>query len=841
LSITRSDRMMTAFEGLVQAWRRLLRAPAFAAAAVLTLALGIGATTAIFSLVNAVLLRPLPWPDSDRLVDLSHTLAVSGVTRVDQSDAGHLFYRRHNTVFVDVGAYRATAVNLGALSGGARSDGLAAERVESAQISAAIPTILRVAPLRGRAFTEAEDHPAAAPVALIGERLWRRKYDSDPAILGRRIEIDGDLREIVGILPASFGFPTATTGVWLPIGIDSTNTESATFGLRGIARLRDGATAEMATADLTRLLHRLPEEFPGRLSVAAIEQTKMRAIARPLREVIVGDVGRTLWVVLAAVGLLLLIACANVANLFLVRAEGRQQELAIRRALGAGRGAIARGLVMEGLLLSVVGGAIGVGLAAAGTGMLRSMQGALSIPRLHEIGLDGVVLLVAAATTLLAALLVSVLPALRSTGAALAVALHESGRSATAGRVRHRARSVLVMMQVALALVLIAGAGLMARSFRELMSVEPGFRADHAQTFRVALPAGRFPDAVTTAQFVLRTLDAMAALPGVTAAGVVSKLPLDPEARRDTALFIEELPLGMGAFPNVHQVSYASSGYFAALGIPLLEGRAFGREDPAALRLEVIVSRALADRYWPGTPAEGKRVRMAPRGPWHTIVGVAGNVRGVGLEQPPDEMIYMPLVTAPGNAIDEAPGPARFTPRELAFVVRGRGDASSLGAPLARTLRSLDAGVPMYRSRPMTEVVSQAAARTSFTLALLGIASLVALLLGAIGIYGVIAYVVTLRTREIAVRMALGAAPAVVRRMVLLQGSRVALAGVVLGIAGAVAATRVLSALLYGVAPGDVPTIAMSAGLLLLTALVATWLPATRASAVEPAGALRDS
>lgn len=831
---------MTAFQGFQQAARRLVRAPAFTTAAVVTLALGIGATTAIFSLVNAVLLRPLPWPDSDRLVDLSHTLTVSGVTRVDQSDAGHLFYRRHNTVFVDVGAYRATAVNLGALSGSTGTDGMEAERVESALISAAVPAILRVPPRRGRVFTEAEDHPSAAPVALIGERLWRRKYDSDPSIPGRRIEIDGQPREIVGIMPAGFGFPTATTDVWLPIGIDSTNTESATFGFRGIARLRDGTTAEMATADLTRLLSRLPEEFPGRLTVAAIEQTKMQAVARPLREVIVGDVGRTLWVVLAAVALVLLIACANVANLFLVRAEGRQQELAIRRALGAGRGAIARGLMTEGVMLSLIGGLIGLGMAAAGVGLLRSMDGARPIPRLHEVGLDGFVLLVAVATTLFAALLVSALPALRSTAAALTIALHESGRSATAGRVRHRARNVLVVVQVALALVLIAGAGLMARSFRQLMSVEPGFSPEHSHTFRVALPAGRFPDAAATAQFVLRALDAMAALPGVTAAGVVSKLPLDPEARRDTALFIEELPLGMGAFPNVHQVSYASGGYFAALGIPLLEGRAFAREDPAAVPREVIVSRALADRYWPGATAEGKRVRMAPRGPWHTIVGVAGNVRGIGLEQPPDETIYMPLVTAPGNAIEEAPGPARFTPRELAFVVRGSGDVTSLAAPLARTLRSLDPAVPMYRSRPMTGVVSQAAARTSFTLALLGIASLVALLLGAIGIYGVISYVVTLRTREIAVRMALGAAPGVVRRMVLLQGSRVALAGVVLGIAGALGATRVLSALLYGVAPGDVPTIAVAAILLLLTALAATWLPARRASAVQPAGALRE-
>jgi hypothetical protein len=296
----------------------------------------------------------------------------------------------------------------------------------------------------------------------------------------------------------------------------------------------------------------------------------------------------------------------------------------------------------------------------------------------------------------------------------------------------------------------------------------------------------------------------------------------------------------MGAFPNVHQVSYASGSYFAALGIPVPEGRAFERTDAAVVPLEVMVSRALADRYWPGAPVEGKRVRMSPRGPWHTIVGVAGNVRGVGLEQAPDEMIYLPLMTAPGNAVDEAPGPARFTPREVAVVVRGTGDAAALAAPLARTLRTLDASVPMYRPRPMTDVVAQAAARTSFTLALLGIASMVALLLGAIGIYGVISYVVSLRTREIAVRMALGATPAVVRRMVLLQGTRVAVLGVVLGLVSALAATRVLSALLFGVAPRDLSTLALAAIVLLLIALMASWLPARRASAVQPAGALRE-
>lgn len=822
-----------------QAIRRLNGVRGFTVAAVLTLALGIGGTTAVFTVVHTVLLRPLPWPASDRLVDLSHTLEISGASRVDQSDAGHLFYRRHNRVFTDVGAWRATDVNLGSLGTGTRGDEGRAVRVTAARISAAVPAILRVAPVRGRGFVEGEDHPAAPPVALISASLWARRFARDPAILGQGVEIDGIRHEIVGIMPASFGFPTASTGIWLPIGIDSTKTESATFGLRGIARLRDGVTAEAATNDLTRLLPQLPEAFPGRLTVQAIEFTKMQAVATPLRDVIVGDIGRTLWVVLGGVAVVLLIACANVANLFLVRTDARQQELAIRRALGAGRAATARTLMIEAALIALVGGAIGLVLTAAAIGAVRSLEALIPVPRLDELRIDAQVLVVALGTSLLAALLVSLLPAVRTAGLALTAVLGESSRTATAGRARHRARHALVAAQVALALVLVAGAGLLARSAQRLRAVPLGFAPTSVHTFRLALPAGRFPDAAATARFINRALDTIAALPGVSAAGVISKLPLTDGFRRDTALFVEERPLAQGEFPNLHQVSYASAGYFAALGIPLLEGRVFARTDPAILPLEVIVSRALADRYWPGAPARGKRVRLAPQGPWHTIVGVAGDVRGVALEQPPDEMIYLPLLTAPGNAVGGAAGPARYTPREIAFVVRATGDPSRLAVPIEVALRATDGSVPVYQSRPMTEVVARATARTSLTLALLGVASLVALALGAVGIYGVLSYVVSLRGREIAVRMALGAGPSDVRRMVARQAAAMALAGIAAGIAGALVVMRVLSALLFGVKPTDLPTLFSAAALLLVVALVAAWLPATRAARVNAAAALR--
>jgi predicted permease len=822
-----------------QAIRRLRRAPAFSVAAALTLALGIGATTAVFSVVDGVLLRPLPFDRPDQLVDLAHTLAVSGVTRVDQSDATYLYYRRASGAFTGVAAWQPTAVSVRAASGPGAGAGAQSERVTAARVSASAFAVLRAAPLEGRAFGEGDDRPGAPPVVLIGQRLWERKYGGDLAIVGRRVEVDGVTHEVVGIMPASFRFPTGRTDLWLPSGIDPANTESATFDYRAVGRLRDGVSPAAAEAELTRLLPRLPELFPGRLTTAAIEATKMRAVVRPLRDVVVGDIGRVLWVVLGAVGFVLLIACANVANLFLVRAEGRQHELAVRRALGAGRGAVAAEFLAEAVILAALGGAIGLALAAAGVGILRSLEAGIDIPRIDQVGVDGVVLAVALGVTALAALVVGGLPALRSGELPLSAALGDTTRSATPGRTRQRARQLLVATQVALALVLLTGAGLMARSFARLRAVQPGFAPEQALSFRVSLPEARYGGAGEAARLYVRALDELSAIPGVEAVGTVSKLPLDPESRRDTALFVEERPLPAGVFPNIHQVAYTSPDYFRALGIPLVEGRTFERPDPTKAPLEVIVSRALAARYWSaGERAVGKRVRTSPVGAWHTIVGVAGDVRGVALEEPPDETIYLPLVAAPGPARAGGAGEARWSPLDMAFVVRAPG-APRLATRVEASLRALDPAVPVYRVRPMTEVVAQASARTSFTLLLLGIASAVALALGAVGIYGVIAYAVSLRTREIAVRLALGAEPARVRRMVSRQAVVVAVAGIVVGLAGALLMTRFMATLLFGVSPTDPAALGGAAALLLAVALAASWLPARRAAGVDPAQALR--
>ena len=821
---------------LRHALRRLIRAPAFAITAALTLALGIGATTAVYTLVDAVLIRPLPYADPGRLVDLSHTLSVSGVMNVDQSDATYLYYRRASRAFVDIGAYRTIAASLGATTGGRGATADRPAHVAAAGVSASVFRVLRALPTRGRTFVPRDDDPGAPPVVMISERLWRATYGADPAIIGRRVQVDGVEHEIVGIMPDDFRFPAANTDVWLPIGIDPAHTKSAAFDYRAVGRLRDGVTLDAATADLQRLLPEVPEAFPGRLSAQAIAITKMRAVIRPLRAVVVGDVGRVLWIVLGAVAFVLLVACANVANLFLVRAEGRQQELAVRRALGAGRVAIAAELVSEGIVLAAGGGAVGLALATVGVQALRSLNAGVDLPRLAEVSVDGVTVAVALALTTLAVLFVSILPAMRWTAFPESRVLTESSRAMTPGRARHHARHALVVSQVALALMLLAGAGLMARSFARLRAVQPGFDASRTATFRLALPSAEYPASSDVTRFLVTALGEMAKAPGVQAVGVATKVPLDAIGRSDTALFVRDHPLSAGKIPNVHQAAFVSPDYFRALGIPLVDGRTFGAVDPADARRELIVSRALALRYWSDGKAVGKLVRMIPVGDWYTIVGVAGDVRGSGLDQPADETIYLPLVTDP---LDDPA--ARWTPRDVAFVVRsaGSGSATLAAARAEHAVSALAPSLPVYASHDMSDLISRSEAATTVTLSLLGIASIAALVLGAVGIYGVVAYSVGLRTRELAVRIALGADPAGIRRMVSRQALGVASIGVVVGLAGAVGVTRVLATLLYGVSPTDVPTLGASAILLLGVAGAASWIPARRAAAVDPAAALR--
>jgi putative ABC transport system permease protein len=814
-------------------FRRLLRTPAFAVATLLTLSLGIGASVTVFSVVEGVLLQPLPFAQPEQLVDLSHEISLTGVSRVDQSDATYLHYRHATRVFSELGAYRATTAELGSEIGAGVGVAAYPEHVPAARVSASLWRTLRIQPIRGRAFTDAEDDPSAPPVAIIGQQLWERKYAGAPTIIGRRVEIDGVPHEIVGIMPTRFDFPSSHTEIWLPIHIDPLRTKSAAFDYHAIGRLRPGVSMSAAAAELQRLLPTTPEEFPGRLTVNGITQTKMRAVVQPLRDVVVGDVGKVLWVILGAVAFVLLIACANVANLFLVRIDGRQRELAVRRALGASRSALAVELMSEGITLTIVGGLLGVFLASLDIATLRSLDTSINVPRLAEIGIDGAVAAIAAGITAIAALFISAVPIVRSSTVSHHAALTEVSGATTVGGRRHRIRNTLVVVQIAVALILLSGAGLMARSFARLRSVQTGVDASHAFTFRMAVLPTKYPKSEDAARLLVRALDDVAAVPGVQAVGAVTKLPLDDQARQDSALWLEDPATRPGTIPNIHQFAFTSPGYFRAMGIPLLEGRTFDPPDPDRARREVIVSRALAERYWPGGHGVGKRVRMMPVGDWFTVIGVAGNVRGTTLEQPPDETVYLPLVITPGFDT------LRWTPRDVAIVVRSAGTPELIGTPSEDAVRRVDPSIPLYAARPMSDVVAGAEVRTRFTLLMLGVASSIALVLGAVGIYGVIAYVVSLRTKEIAVRLALGARASEVRRMVVRQALIVAVIGVVAGVAGAIAMTRALGSLLFGVSPTDVITLLVSAFALLVVAAAASWIPARRAAAVDPALALR--
>lgn len=816
------------------ALRRLRRAPVFALSATLTLALGIGGATAAFTVVNAVLVRGLPYRSAAQLADLSHTITLGGnTTRIDVSDATYLLYRRDQRVFTDIGIYRSTAVNLVASPG---ADATNAARVAATELSPSVLRVLDVRPIRGRGLVDGDGDPGAEPVVAIGYGLWQSMFGADPAIVGRRIVVDGVGHEIVGVMPPRFDFPGGRASLWVPLRIDPARTKSAAFDYRGIGRLRAGESIAAATSELQRLLPRVPEVYPGRLTAAGITMTHMRAEARPLRDVVIGDATRSLWIVAGAVAALLVLVFANVANLFLARAESRQHEIAVRRALGASRSALVLDLSVESMLVAAIGGLLGLVVAVEAIGLLRATSFSASIPRLGEVRIDLAAVVFAVGASVAAAVVAGWLPTLRTGRASAAAALVAEGPRAAGGRRRHRARRALIVSQLSLALMLLAAAGLFMRSFVRLRQVDPGFDAAHALAFRLALPDVAYPTAASAAATIARTLDALRAQPGVAVAGAVTKLPLDDEARQDSAVFVEDHPLAMGAIPNLHAMAFASSDYFGAMGIPIVAGRLFAPLDPSAdvarAPREVVVSAAFARKYWTPRTAVGRRVKMNAGDEWSTIVGVVGDVRDRGLTDPPGEIVYSPLMT-----LTAAGRP--WTPHDVAFVVRAAGDRSPSAATIEDAVRSAAPTVPVYRTIPLSALQAEASARTTFTLVVLAAAALLALAIGAVGLYGVTAYVVGLQTRELGVRMALGAAPSDVRRLVLQRAFRDTAIGLVVGLIGAVLLGRAIAAGLYGIAPTDPAVLAGASLLLIATTLVATLPPARRASRLDPASTLR--
>ena len=802
--------------------RRLRRAPGFVAAAVLVLALGIGATTAAFGVVDAVLLKPLPYPQSDRLVRLTHTASLAGRSTVDQSDATVLLYQRHAAAFEGVAAWWADNVDANIEPS---APGETPGRAHIARVTANLLDVLRVRPALGRDFVPGEDRAGAPRVVLVSDRLWRERYHGDPGIIGRRILVNEVPRTVVGVMPPRFAYPASTVDLWIPLTLDPTDTEATRFRFVGVGRLRDGVSPARARADLAGALARLPTEFPGDRSAGVLAQAHVAPHVEPLRDAIVGRAAGLVWMMMASVLLVLVIACANVAGLFLVRAEHAQVELAVRGALGAPVRSLVTQALAESVLLSALGGALGVLPATAGLRAAVRADDSWSVPRLDEVTIDLRTLAFALGATVLCALCVSLLPLLRARRVSIALVLRGAGRGPDAPR--QRARNALVVAQTALALVLVASSGLMARSLMRLEAVTPGFVPDDVAVARVLLPIAKY-DAAARASFIQEVLERLRAVPGVRDAAVTDWLPLTTD-RWSAAIEVEDRPLPSAAAGTAHGAVTVDGHYFGTAGIPLLRGRTFGPMDDAGTAGEVIVSRAFAARYWSGASPIGKRVRRAG-GEWLTVVGEAGDVHYDALDKPADDVVYFPVARRDG---------APYLVAVLARTQPGRAGATA--GSIRDVVRALDPALPTFGEGTLGDVVRRASARTRALVVLLAAASAVAMTLGAVGLYGVVAYGVSVRRREIGVRLALGARPADVSRAVSLGALRLAAAGVAIGMVCALAFTRLLRGLLYEVSATDPWVLGLTAAGLLAVAFVAGWLPARRAPAVDPAEALRST
>jgi predicted permease len=811
------------------ALRKLMRAPLFTLTAVVTLGVGIGANTAIFSVVNGVLLKPLPYDDPGALIAMWHEAPGLDLPLLNQSPATYLTYRADTRLLDDVALWND--------SGAQVLVGDQPEQVETLMVTDGFLPLLGVDPVVGRRFSAEDDAPGAPPTVMLTHGYWERAFGGDPAAVGRTLSVYGNPREIIGVLPEGFRFLNADPAFLYPAQFDPAEVMMGNFSYQAIARMKAGVTVEQVAAEVQRLLPVAVERYPGPVTQSMLEQARMAGIIRPLKEDVVGDVRTVLWVLLGTVGIVLLIASANVANLFLVRAEGRIRDVAVRTAMGADRRDIASQFLTESVVLGLLGGVAGIGLAWAGLRVLLSMAPS-QLPRMEEIALDPVVLAFTAVISVGAGLLFGLFPLLRYGSPNLVTSLKEGGRGGSQGRERHRARNGLVIAQVALALVLVVGSGLMIRSFQALRNVDPGFDAGSALTFRVTIPQSVAASVDETVAVWRQLLQGFGEIPGVTAVGAAQAVPLGGWDSNDP-VFVEGNPVPEGQLPPIRRFNFVAPGYFEAMGIPLVAGRDVDWVDIDESRAVVVVSENFAREYWTDArEALGRRVATLnienEAMIWHEIVGVVGAVHEDGLDQDPTSVMYWPLAQA--DMYGEGP----MVRRTLAFVLRaGPAELPGLLAQARVTLAGVTTAVPLAQPRTMQELVERSMARTSFVLVMLGIAGAVALLLGTIGIYGVISYAVSQRTREIGVRMALGAARGDVSGMVVREGMVLVAIGVALGLVAALALSRVMASLLFGVSPVDPPTYAVVVVTLSAVAAAASWLPAHRAAAIDPAVTLR--
>ena len=812
-----------------QALRTLGRSRSFSTIAIATLALGIGATTAIFTILDAVVLRPLPYASAERLVYLQ-----SGVPGVDRSAkwglsvAGYFHFREHARSLEALGAYTTSQANYGS------SD--RAERVPTALVSGSMFEVLGARTILGRPI-RAEDNLRGAPsVVVLGHEFWQRHFAGDPAVIGRTIQLHSSPFEVIGVLAPGMHLPQEQVDAWMPATLDPGAPPVNSHYLSVIGRLREGVDLGAARTELSRLTLTFPEVFPAAYSREFLQSSGFATEVVSLHQHVIGNYDRILWILLGAVSLVLLIACANVANLFLVRTESRRRELAIRTALGGDRRHLAWHYLTESVLLALIAGAVGVLLAHWTIRALLAIAPS-GVPRLAEIGLGAGSVLFAAAIAVLAGLTFGLFPLARL-GRSFD-ALRDSSRGMTASRGQRAARGALVVSQVALAVVLLAAAGLMLRSFDRLRNVKPGLEPDGVLTLHLALPAMRYRDYAAVSAFHKELALRLMALPGVE---TVAAGPLPLAGGGTNALggwkgcalaFTDAPPTSTGEQGSCVGTHVVSPGYFEALGVPV-RGRTPTWDETDRGMAGAVITEALAARLWPGEDPIGKGVKgNGAQPPFYRVVGVVGDLHAAGLDQPPVAAVFYPMVPLQG-------APLCSPPRSMSLFVRTQlEDPLSLVPAVRRTMAELDPEIPIANAQAMEQVVAQSMARTSFTMLLLGAAAAMSLLLSAVGIYGVISYIVSQRRGEIGIRIALGARASQVAALVVGQSVRLAAAGIVFGLLGAYAATSLLESLLFGVSATDPLTLAAVPLLLLALAVAASYAPARRAAGVHPAEALR--
>jgi putative ABC transport system permease protein len=788
--------------------RVLLKTPGFTAVAVIALALGIGANTAVFSVVNSVLLKPLPYKDSDRLVLMFGMSLETGRVRGSVSPPDFVDYRQQNTTLDRLAAVAGASFSL---TGGDDEP----ERIQSARVSEGFFEALGTSPLYGRTFTAEEEQVGRDQVVILGHGLWQRRFGQDPALLGQSITLNDKTYTVVGIMPSEFEFPRDVE-IWVPFTFGGPESSVRRFHyLRPVGLLKPGVSVEQAQADFTSIARRLAEQYPD-------SNRDFGAAIVSMTERVVGDMRQPLWILSGAVCFVLLIACANVANLLLARASARQKEIAIRSALGASRGRVTRQLLTESILLSLGGGALGLFVAWWGVNALVGLSSD-NIPRVKEVGIDGRVLGFTMLVSLATGVVFGLIPAMQASRIDLNETLKEGGRSA-ATALGQWVRRVLVVFEVAVALFVLVGAGLMVKSFMRLSEVDPGFKSDNVLTMQIALTEGKYPDATARVNFFRQLIHRLEGLPGVQAVGTISQLPMSGQ-NNDTRFSIEGKPADPDN-PTYANSRVASPDYFRALGIPLVRGRSFTDGDSEAGPRVVIISESFAREFFPDEDPIGRHLSIDYGEEWKgEIVGVVGNIRHNGLSVEPWREMYVNQYQAPIGSTNVA--------------VRSATDPARLTSAIKGEVKAMDKDVPLYSVRTMEKLVAESVAQPRFRTLLLAIFAVVALLLAAVGIYGVMSYYVTQRTHEVGVRMALGASQKDVLKLVVGQGMALALAGVGFGLVGAYILTQFMASLLYQISASDPATFAVISITLTAVALLASYIPARRATKVDPMVALR--